>query len=171
MSIAQSLLPELQHEAATTRRVLERVPEASFAWQPHPKSMSLHDLAAHVANIFSWGKMTLATSELDVARPFPPRAFATTGALLADLDANVEAYRAALAQATDADLCADWTFRAGSQVFFVQPKVAVLRGFVTNHLIHHRGQLSVYLRLLDVPVPSIYGPSADDDPMGFAKAK
>ena len=169
MTIAQSLAPEFEHEAATTRKVLERLPEARFAWQPHAKSMSLHDLAAHVANIFAWGPMTLTTNELDVAGPFEPRRFATTAALLAEFDKNVAEYRTALAKATDADLFASWTFRAGPKVFFTQPKVAVLRGFVMNHLIHHRGQLSVYLRLLDVPVPSIYGPSADDDPMGFGK--
>ncbi|MEZ5962845.1 MAG: DinB family protein [Planctomycetota bacterium] len=167
MSIAQSISPEVAHEAATTRRVLERLPEAKFAWKPHPRSMSLHDLAAHVANVFAWGPMTLATSELDVSGPFEPRHFASTAALLAEFDQNVARFRAALAAASDADLRAEWTFRAGPKVFFVQPRVAVLRGFVMNHLIHHRGQLSVYLRLLDVPVPSIYGPSADDDPMGF----
>jgi uncharacterized damage-inducible protein DinB len=151
--------------------VLERVPDAKFAWKPHPKSYTLHDLAAHVANILSWGPLTLTTSELDVAQKFPQRRFETTPEILADFDKNAAAYRAALAKATDADLAATWTFRAGPTVFFTQPKVGVLRGFVMNHLIHHRGQLSVYLRLLDVPVPSIYGPSADDDPMGFGGKK
>ncbi|MCK6447946.1 MAG: DinB family protein [Planctomycetes bacterium] len=169
MPIAQSLLPEFEMEAAVTRKVLERVPEQRFDWKPHPKSFSMHDLAAHVANIFSWGPLTIATKELDVSQPFPKRRFETTAQLVADFDKNVAEYRAALTKATDAALGETWTFRAGSTVFFTQPKVGVLRGFVMNHLIHHRGQLSVYLRLCDAPVPSIYGPSADDDPFGFSK--
>lgn len=169
MSIAQTLLPELDQEAATTRRLIERLPQARFAWRPHAKSYTLHDLAAHLVNVFAWGPITLSTSELDVAQPFEKRRFETAAQLLQELDRNVGAYRAALAQATDAELSASWTFRAGPRVFFTQPKVVVLRGFVMNHMIHHRGQLSVYLRLLDVPVPSIYGPSADDDPMGAGR--
>lgn len=168
MPIAQSLLPELDHEIATTRKVLERVPEARFAWKPHPKSYSLHDLAGHIANTVSWGPTTITTSEFDVSQPFAPRRFETTAQLLEEFDRNAAAFRATLAKATDADLAANWSLRAGPQVFFSQPKVGVLRGFVMNHLIHHRGQLSVYLRLLDVPLPSIYGPSADDNPFASA---
>ncbi|MBI5431411.1 MAG: DinB family protein [Planctomycetes bacterium] len=169
MSIAQSLITELDHELAVTRKVLERVPESRFPWKPHAKSMSLHDLAGHTAGILGWGGMTLATTELDLSAPFTPPRFESTAHVLAELDRNGASYRAALVKATDADLGVPWTLKAGAQVFFSQPRAGVLRGFVMNHLIHHRGQLSVYLRLLDVPVPSIYGPSADDNPMGVGK--
>lgn len=165
MSIAQSLLPEYDHELATTRRVLERVPEAEFAWKPHPKSMSLGQLAGHVANLPFWLSMTMKAPFYDLeagdqeARLDPP---ASRSALLEQFDEKVKDARARLASASDAEMTAPWTLRSGDHEIFTIPRVAAVRSFVMNHLIHHRGQLSVYLRLKDVPVPSIYGPTADE---------
>ena len=165
MSIAESLLPEYDHELATTRRVLERVPESEFAWKPHAKSMSLGQLAGHVANLPWWLSMTLAAPFYDLnsqdkeSRLDGP---ASKDALLKEFDEKVKNARASLATASDAEMMAPWTLRAGDNEIFTIPRVAAVRSFVMNHLIHHRGQLSVYLRLKDVPVPSIYGPTADE---------
>jgi uncharacterized damage-inducible protein DinB len=169
MSIAESVLPELDHEMATTRRMLERVPEADVAWKPHPKSFSLGDLAAHIANLSVWGVMTMQQTELDLNPPggptWTPPTYGSRDANLATFDENVKAFRAALAGASDADYFVGWTLKNAGQVAFTMPRVVVIRSFVLNHLIHHRGQLSVYLRLKDVPIPSIYGPSADEGAM------
>lgn len=165
MSIAQSLLPEYDHELATTRRVLERVPEPEFAWKPHSKSMSLGQLAGHVAGIPFWLIMTMKASFYDLAvddreaRLDPP---ASRDAMLQEFDGKVKQARASLASASDAEMMAPWTLKSGDHEIFTMPRVAVVRSFVMNHLIHHRGQLSVYLRLKDVPVPAIYGPTADE---------
>jgi uncharacterized damage-inducible protein DinB len=165
MSIAESLLPEYDHELATTRRVLERVPEGEFAWKPHAKSMSLGQLAGHVANLPWWLSMTLAAPFYDLnasdkeSRLDGP---ASKEALLKEFDEKVKNARASLAKASDAEMMAPWTLKAGDNEIFTIPRVAAVRTFVMNHLIHHRGQLSVYLRLKDVPVPSIYGPTADE---------
>lgn len=165
MSIAESLLPEYDHELATTRRVLERVPEAEFAWKPHAKSMSLGQLAGHVANLPWWLSMTLAAPFYDLnsqdneSRLDGP---ASKEALLKEFDEKVKNARASLAKTSDAEMMAPWTLKAGDNEIFTIPRVAAVRTFVMNHLIHHRGQLSVYLRLKDVPVPSIYGPTADE---------
>jgi uncharacterized damage-inducible protein DinB len=165
MAIKDSLLPEYDHELGTTRRVLERVPEAEFGWKPHDKSMTLGQLAGHVANIPYWLTATLAASSYDFAVPDPNRGTdkpESRDALLRDFDARVKTARAALANASDAELMAPWSLKNGDQTIFTLPRAAAVRSFVMNHLIHHRGQLSVYLRLKDVPVPSIYGPSADE---------
>jgi uncharacterized damage-inducible protein DinB len=163
MSIAESLLPEYDHELATTRRVLERVPEAEFAWKPHVKSMSLGDLARHVANLPWWLSMTLAAPSYDVnAGPARLDPASSREALLQEFDEKVKNARASLAKTSDAEMMAPWTLKAGDHEIFTVPRVAAIRTFVMNHLIHHRGQLSVYLRLKDVPVPSIYGPTADE---------
>ena len=146
----------------TTRKVLERVPEDKFAWKPHAKSFSLGALAAHVATLPTWGKETLDKSEIDIAGGQPPAAPASKAELLTAFDRHVAAARSALAGRSDAELLATWTLKRGGTTIFSMPKTAVLRSFVFSHLIHHRGQLCVYLRLLDVPVPSIYGPSADE---------
>jgi len=162
MPMVDALLPEFDHEMTTTRKVLERVPEDKFAWKPHAKSFSLGTLAAHVAMLPAWGEETLTRSEIDIAGGRPPVAPASKAELMATFDKNVAAARSALAGKTDAELLATWTLKRGGRAIFSMPKTAVLRSFVLSHLIHHRGQLSVYLRLLDVPVPSIYGPSADE---------
>ncbi len=166
MSLAQSLLPEFDHEMASTRRTLERVPEERFGWKPHGKSMSLGRLASHLAEIPTWGSVTVETAELDMSPPGGPpykaADFPTRAQVLAQFDVAVVRARTAIAGATDADLFEPWTLKNSGQVIFTMPKIAVLRSFVLNHLIHHRGQLTVYLRLNDVAVPSLYGPSADE---------
>ncbi|MEZ5066349.1 MAG: DinB family protein [bacterium] len=168
MSIAQSMLPEFDQEMATTRRVLERVPEGRMDWRPHEKSFPLGSLATHVANLLSWTGITLDGDGFDVNPKDGPNAqpplCRTTEELVARFDENVAAARAAIAGASDQKMFENWSLRNGGEVAFTLPKVAVLRSFVMNHLIHHRAQLSVYLRLCDVPLPSIYGPTADESP-------
>jgi uncharacterized damage-inducible protein DinB len=163
MNLSQPLIAELDHEAFITRRVLERVPFERFDFKPHPKSMSAGRLASHVAELFGWGKMTLETEEL-VMDPskYSPWTAGSTAELLEKFDSGVADFKAALGKASAADLMVLWRFRTPERVIFELPRLAVLRSMVFSHLIHHRGQLSVFLRLLDVPVPSIYGPSADE---------
>jgi len=166
MPINQSFLPEFDHEMATTRKALERVPEDKFAWAPHPKSMKMGDLAIHLALMPGWVKETLEREALDVApggkQMEMPKA-RNREELLALFDQNVAAGRAALARASDdAQWMKPWALQANGRNLFSMPRVAVVRTFVLNHSIHHRAQLGVYLRLNDVPVPSTYGPSADE---------
>jgi uncharacterized damage-inducible protein DinB len=163
MAIAESMLPEFDHEMTTTRSLLERVPEPHGQWVPHSKSMPLGRLASHIAELVGWTNSTLSQTELDFGAPgaYNPAQFTTTAKLLELFDANVKSARAAIAGVSDADLMVPWTLRNGEHVIFTMPRIAVLRSFVMNHIIHHRGQLSVYLRLHDVPLPSIYGPTAD----------
>jgi len=166
MSIAQSLLPEFDHEMATTRKILERVPEALGAWKPHEKSFSMGNLAVHVAELIGWGTMTMQTTELDMApkdgEPYKTPEFSTSADLLTRFDENVKNTRAALAGASDADFMVGWSLKMAGETFFTIPRVGVIRTWVLNHVIHHRAQLAVYLRLNNLPVPSIYGPSADE---------
>jgi uncharacterized damage-inducible protein DinB len=162
MAIAEALLPEYDHEVATTRKVLERVPDDRLAWKPHDKSMSMGQLATHVATMLSWGSATISQSEIDLSGPYTPPDLKTRAELLASFDKEATATRAALAATSDPELMAMWSLKRDGKTIFSMPKVAVLRSFVMNHMIHHRGQLSVYLRLNDVPVPSMYGPSADE---------
>ena len=162
MAIVDSLIPEFDHEMATTRKVLERVPEERFDWKPHEKSFSLGVLAKHVATLPTWGTETLTRSEIDLVGNNPPASAASKSELLDAFDKNVADARAALAGKTDAELTAMWSLKRNGKTVFSMPKTTVLRSFVLNHLIHHRAQLTVYLRLLDIPVPSIYGPSADE---------
>ena len=165
MALKDTLLPEFDHEMGTTRRLFERVPASDFDWAPDPKSYTLGQLVAHLANLPRWAQLACETSEIDAAaageaaRPGVPGSVAE---LLTRFDANVSAARARLAEQTDASLAAPWTLRQGVHTVFTMPKSAVLRGFVLNHLIHHRGQLTVYLRLRHVPLPAIYGPTADE---------
>jgi len=163
MALVDALLPEFDREMTTTRTVLARVPEDKFDWKPHARSFSLGVLATHVANLPTWGTETLTRSDIDIggARQ-PPTALGSKQELLAAFDRQVAAARAALVGKTDAELSAMWSLKRSGKTMFSMPKAAVLRGFVLSHMIHHRGQLTVYLRLLDVPVPSIYGPSADE---------
>jgi uncharacterized damage-inducible protein DinB len=165
MAIAEALIPEFDHEMGTTRRMLDRVPEAEFGWKPHEKSMTLGQLAGHIANIPFWCTATLRAESLDLATlgdDAKPKAPASRAVLLADFDQRVAAARALLVKSTDPELLTPWTLKSGDQVFFTIPRISAIRSFVMNHLIHHRGQLSVYLRLRDVPVPPIYGPTADE---------
>jgi len=162
MSLIDALLPEFDHELTTTRRLLERAPEDRFDWKPHEKSMSLGGLTTHLANLPTWAEITLKQSEFDLAA-WPPAPLASSRRdLLERIDRNTASARAALAGRTDGELMAPWTLKNGSHAIFTMPKTSVLRSFCLNHIVHHRGQLSVYLRLLNVPVPSIYGPSADE---------
>jgi uncharacterized damage-inducible protein DinB len=169
MPLSQTLLPEFDHEMANTRKELERVPESKLSWKPHPKSGSMGWLAGHLANLPSWATTTIKQDSLDLApdgapvKPLPePK---SQKELLATFDKNVSEARAAIAGADDAALLKPWSLLKTKQVLMTMPKVAVLRSFVMNHMIHHRGQLGVYLRLNDVPVPAIYGPSADEGSM------
>ncbi|HEV7699400.1 MAG TPA: DinB family protein [Pyrinomonadaceae bacterium] len=164
--IAAAFLGELENEAKVTRTVLERVPADKFDYKPHEKSMTFGRLASHIAEMFGWTKETLKSDVLDFSamdyKPFEPT---STEELLAFFDDHIAKAKAILAETSDETFMTDWTMRNGEQVYFTMPKVAVMRSFVMNHIIHHRGQLSVYLRLNDIPVPAMYGPSADEGAM------
>lgn len=165
MAIRDGLLPEYDHEMATTRRLLERVPEQHFAWKPHEKSMSLGQLAAHLANIPFWAGPILTAETFDLddlpheSRPTLP---VSREALVQEFDQKAAATRQLIAGAGDPEMLARWTLKRGGAEMFSMPRIAALRSFVMNHSIHHRGQLSVYLRLQNVPLPPIYGPTADE---------
>ncbi|MEO8210203.1 MAG: DinB family protein [bacterium] len=166
MPLNESLLAELRQEAANTRKMLERVPEKSFSWKPHDKSMTLGSITQHIAEIPHWVSVSIEQDELDFARSdYKPRIATTTDDLLKTFDENIEKAMECLKNASDEKLLENWTMRNGEQVYFTMPKIAVVRLFVMSHTVHHRGQLSVYLRLLDVPLPSIYGPTADEPNM------
>ena len=160
MGIAEGLLPEFDQEMATTRKLLERVPSDKGPWKPHPKSFPLGHLAQLVATMPGWVTKTLRDTEIDLATS-PGYSFETTETLLGEFDRHVREAREALASARDTDFAVLWSLKHGARVLFTAPRGAVVRQTV-NHLIHHRGQLSVYLRLNDVPLPSIYGPTADE---------
>jgi uncharacterized damage-inducible protein DinB len=151
---------------ASTRKVLERVPLQNPDWKPHPKSSSVSALAAHIANMPDWAGLTLNSDSFDYAPPGAPPyetpKFASKEQLLAAFDKSVADARAALAAAEDAKMLAPWSLMAGGKTMMTMPRVAVIRTFVMNHTIHHRAQLGVYLRLNDIPVPSVYGPTADE---------
>jgi uncharacterized damage-inducible protein DinB len=164
MTIAELLLPEFDQEMVSTRRVLERVPEDTFAWKPHAKSSSMGDLASHVVNMLRWTVDTMEKTSFDIDSVTPEemnKAAKTHAELLAWFDANAAQARAALAR-SDADYQVPWTLKKGSQVFFTLPRYTCVRSFCLNHIVHHRAQLTVYLRENDVPVPGLYGPSADE---------
>lgn len=160
MTIAETLLPEFDQEMATTRRLLERVPSAKGPWKPHPKSFALGHLAQLVAWMPGWIANTLRETALDLATA-PRYSFETTETLLGLFDDNVRAAREALQASRDADYAVTWSLKQGDRVLMAATRGTVVRMHI-NHLIHHRGQLSVYLRLQDVPLPPIYGPTADE---------
>jgi uncharacterized damage-inducible protein DinB len=160
MSIAAAFISELDQEMPPTRRLLERVPSDRGEWKPHPKSFALGHLAQLVSWMPSWIANTVGDTRLDLATA-PGYSFETTQTLLAGFDQNVRAARQALQAAKDPDFSVPWSLMRGTQVLFTAPRGAVVRTHI-NHLSHHRGQLTVYLRLLDVPIPSIYGPTADE---------
>jgi uncharacterized damage-inducible protein DinB len=163
MSIAQALLPEFDTEMATTRRCLERVPEDRLDYKPDPKSMSLGRLAGHVAEMPGWGSLTVNTDDLNFASgDFKPLEMTSRAQILEAFDKIVTDSRAALAGASDERLMGPWSLKNGDMTLMTMPRIAVIRTFVMNHTIHHRGQLSVYLRSAGALVPSIYGPSADE---------
>jgi uncharacterized damage-inducible protein DinB len=165
MAIRDSLIPELQQELASTRSVLAVVPEAKTGFRPHPKSWTLGELSLHVANVLTWMSWTMKATELDLSPPggpdlVPPK-FESAAATLRFFDETSRAALAALSAASDEDLRVPWTLKRKGQSLFTLPRLACVRSFVMNHHIHHRGQLTVYLRMCDVPLPPIYGPTAD----------
>jgi uncharacterized damage-inducible protein DinB len=167
MAIRDALLPEFDHEMASTRRVLERVPDDAVDWRPHPKSMTLGRLASHLAEMPHWGTVALTQDSFDVtapggARDFTPPPSGTRAEMLAAFDKNVAEARAAITAADDDSFRQSWSLKKGGQPIFTMPRAVVMRSFLLNHLIHHRGQLTVYLRMRDVPLPSLYGPTADE---------
>jgi uncharacterized damage-inducible protein DinB len=165
MLIREPFLSEFDREMANTRKTLERVPDDKWDWKPHPKSNTMGWLASHVGNMTLWAKMTFDVNELDVnpvggQPPYNPPA--NSKDLLATFDRQLAEARARLAAADDKTMLEDWTLLARGQKIFTMPRAAVLRGFVMNHMYHHRGQLTVYLRLNNIPVPALFGPSADE---------
>ncbi|NJL27931.1 MAG: damage-inducible protein DinB [Thermoanaerobaculia bacterium] len=162
MPISDMIRAEFRNEAKTTRRVLEAIPEAQLAFKPHEKSMTLARLAGHVAEIPYWAANVAGQDVLHMEGNYVPFAPDNVASILETFDKNVATFDQALDGVSDEQLMTGWALQFGDKVVFQAPKIGALRGFVISHLIHHRGQLSVYLRLLDVPVPSIYGPSADD---------
>ena len=163
MAMRDGLLPEFDHEMKVTRTVLERVAEDRFGFQPHEKSMTLGRLASHVADVPSWGNTILKDVEFDmIPGSYVPRTMATRAGVLELFDDNLKQIRGLLAGMSDADLMSPWTFKQDGKELFTMPRAAAWRSFVMSHLIHHRGQLSVYLRQTGSKVPGIYGPSADE---------
>jgi uncharacterized damage-inducible protein DinB len=169
MAMNQMFLGELKHEAATTRKMLERVPEGKNDWKPHPKSMPLGRLAGHVAEMLGWGVVTLKQSSIDIAPVSGPRIEATTmqsrQQLLEVFESGLSSMKEALGGASDEVLMLPWSLVMGGKTVWTMPRVQVLRSMVFNHLVHHRAQLGVYLRMNDVALPSSYGPSADEGSM------
>ena len=163
MPIANALLQELEQEAQTTRRVLERVPDGQLDWRPHPKSYSLGQLALHVAQI-PGAVATLALQSPATPPEFVQERVARSVDLVPALRQSLEDAKTALAHVSDAAMQETWRLVAGDRELMAMPRVAFLRAVMLNHWYHHRGQLVVYLRQLDVPVPSVYGPSADENP-------
>ncbi len=169
MAISAAILPEFDHEMANTRKTLERMPEGKSDWKPHEKSMTLGRLAGHLAELPGWGMYTLTKESIDVAPVGGP----TSRGMVAEsrkqaldaFDENLKTARGILEKTTDEEWRKPWTLMAGGKTIFTMPRVAVFRGMVMNHMIHHRAQFGVYLRLNNIPVPSIYGPSADESGM------
>ncbi|HVX37928.1 MAG TPA: DinB family protein [Gemmatimonadaceae bacterium] len=161
MAYADRFLPEFDQEMKTTRSLLERVPMDKASWKPHAKSRSLGEVADHLAGIARFGSLIATMSEFEGSRMPRVAPSATAEELLGRFDENVEASRRGIASMTEEDVAAIWTFTVGGHVIFALPRAGAIRALLMSHMIHHRGQLSVYLRMLDVPLPSIYGPTAD----------
>ena len=166
MRIAELLLPEWDAEIPVTRRILERVPDGRGEWKPHPKAFPVAHLAQLVARLPGWAPMMMQRTELDIAPAsgpqFPGYSIEKTATLLAEFDHNATAARAALAAATDDDFNVPWTLKKTGAVVMTAPRYQMLRSMVLNHIVHHRAQLGLYLRMLDEKVPQMYGPTADD---------
>jgi len=165
MSIVQTLLPQLDHEMGTTRRILEVVPNTDAEWKPHPKSSTLRNLVAHIATFPLWQKLVAERAELDLGLPENASVaqvpFTSRDELIERFDRDAREARTALEPMSDEAMRERWSLKNRGATVLSLPRVAVLRGFILSHMIHHRGQLTVYLRLLDVPLPSVYGPTAD----------
>ena len=163
MAERDSLLPEFDQETAATRRILERVPDGALGWRPHEKSFNMGELATHLSRLPHWGTLILKQDSYDLATSGPRvQALPTVAAILDQFDANVRDVRAMLVDMTDGQLLQPWTLRRGDRMVMSVPKVSAVRGFVVRHLVHHRGQMTVYLRMNDVPLPPLYGPTADE---------
>jgi uncharacterized damage-inducible protein DinB len=169
MALRDALLPEFDQEMAGTRKTLERVPDEKLAWKPHPKSWTMGELATHVASILQWTAMTIDQDSFDIAppggEPYKNPLAGSRAELLDMFEKGVAAARASLAGASDETLLKPWSLLKGGQPLMTMPRIAVVRTFILNHGIHHRAQLGVYLRLNDIPVPGLYGPSADEGTM------
>jgi uncharacterized damage-inducible protein DinB len=162
MSINQAFISELDYEVISTRKLLSRIPADKFDWKPHEKSMAMGIQANHLADLFSWYKVTLEQDELDFAKGYEQPTATNAEELVAILDKNFAEANESLRNAEPSIFTENWTLRSGEHVIFTMPRAAVLRTFVGNHIVHHRAQLAVYLRLNDIPLPSMYGPSADE---------
>jgi uncharacterized damage-inducible protein DinB len=166
MPIIDALLPEFDHEMANTRKVLERIPVDRLDWRPHPKSWTMGALATHVATLPTWTVETFGRNELDIMpggkAPEPQAPVQSREELLTKFDSAVAAARGAIASASDAAMFQPWSLLKNGETMMTLPRAAVLRGFILSHSIHHRAQLTVYLRMCDIPVPALYGPSADE---------
>jgi uncharacterized damage-inducible protein DinB len=162
MGLTDAFLAEFDHEMGTTRKLLERLPESRLGWKPHDRSMSLGRLATHVAEIPIWGDRIVTEMELNLVGPYTPREEQSRDAILALFDETTGKMRKTLVGKSDGELMVPWALKRDGKVVFSLPRAAMLRSMVFNHLVHHRGQLSVYLRLNDVPLPPMYGPSADE---------
>jgi uncharacterized damage-inducible protein DinB len=164
MTLKETVLSEFDDEIAMTRRLLERVPDAALSWKPHERSMSLGGLATHLAQIPHWGNSILDRDGYDLAHAGDTRAAELTSrvAVLETFDRHAASVRRALVDRADAELVVPWSLNRGEHLIMSMPRVSALRRFVLNHLVHHRGQLTVYLRMQNVPLPPLYGPTADE---------
>ena len=160
------LLPEYDREIGSTRQLLERIPDAAFGWRPHDRSTAMGELAGHVADLPRWIAVVMTCQSCDLPSEGDEmrRRGKSTAQLLSRFDANVREARAQLVGAVDRTLCEPWTLTRGKQDLFTMPKIVMMRHLVLNHLVHHRGQLTVYLQMHDIPVPALYGPSGDEGP-------
>lgn len=165
MTISEMMLPEFDREMANTRKMLERVPEDKYSWKPHAKSMTMAHLASHVAELPHWAVETINRERLELTPDMKPFSAKSSAELLARFDQNAAEGHTAIAGATDSQLAVVWSLVVGGRTLMSMPRYDVLRTVVMNHLIHHRAQLSVYLRENDVAVPGMYGPSADENTM------
>jgi uncharacterized damage-inducible protein DinB len=166
MALNQALLPEFDNEMATTRKLLERVPDDKLGWKPHDKSMSMAKLATHVATLAGFVPPILGQDSFDIRNAPPNPDLGSRREMLEAFDKRTAEARKFIAEASDEQFMKPWSFYADGKPLFTLPRIAAVRSFFMNHSIHHRGQLSVYLRLNNVAVPSIYGPSADENPFG-----
>jgi uncharacterized damage-inducible protein DinB len=162
MAIRDSFLGEFEHELANTRKTLERVTDELWGWKPHPKSFSMGSLATHTANMYNWLAVTLNTDGLDLKPEEREPPCASRAEMLAKLDKGAAEARQALAAASDEALMATWTLSVSGKPVFSMPRAAVVRGMILNHIVHHRGQMTVYLRMNDIAVPALFGPTADE---------
>lgn len=169
MSFSQTLLPEFDEEMKNTRKLLECIPDGKFDYRPHPKSMTLGQLATHVAGLPAWTVSTLEKEELDLPADFKPELFSSRAEVLQKFDTGVADARVRISVACDQDWQKTWTFKFAGKTFFSMPRSIVMRSVIMNHLVHHRAQLGVYLRLNDVAIPGMYGPSADEQNLMLAQ--